>query len=308
MRQRKLQTIVWLARLGSFRAVAERLNTTQAAISQRVASIENELGVTLFERNSRYCQLTVKGREILPYAERIVELSNEMLERIADEDVFRGTVRLGVVDTIAHVWLSELIERLQKRCPSATVELTVDTSSALREGVLNGLLDVAFLIGPVQNASMVQTPLCHYQFCWVASPSLGLENRPISLQELALFPIITFPKSSRPYSIVKEAFKGLDNQPLRVNSSGSVATSINLAVGGVGIGLLPDVAIRKELEQGDLHILKTEIGSYRLLYVALHPKDATHPLAPLIVRMAKETAGLTIENEERDEPFAAALL
>lgn len=207
MRQHKLETLVWLARLKSFRAVAEKLNTTQAAISQRVASVENQLGVVLFERRKRQCKLTAEGREIIPYAERILELTGEMLERVANADAFRGVVRLGVVDTIVHVWLTTLLEQLQAQHPHVTVELRVDTSTVLREAVQSGSLDMAFLVGPLADADMSARYLCTYEFGWVASPALGLEGRRVPLEEISRRPIITFPRSSRPYALVKEQMK-----------------------------------------------------------------------------------------------------
>lgn len=290
MRQQKLETLVWLARLKNFRAVAEKLNTTQAAISQRVASVENQLGVTLFERKKRKCKLTAEGREIIPYAERILELTSEMLDRVANADAFRGVIRLGVVDTVVHVWLADLLEQLQKQHPHVTVELRVDTSSVLREAVLSGSLDMAFLVGPVADADMTARFLCSYEFAWVASPRMNLAGRHVSLEEISSKPIVTFPKSSKPYAAVKEQMKAANLQALRINASGSVTASINLVASAGGIGFLPMVSVQKEIREGGLHKIETDATSVDLQYFAYYPSELSHALTEAIVDLSREVA------------------
>ncbi|MEK9970028.1 MAG: LysR family transcriptional regulator, partial [Ferrovibrio sp.] len=71
---RNLETFVWVAHLGGFRAAADKLNTTQPAVSQRIALLESEFGVKLFDREPRGIALTPKGNELLPYAERMLQL------------------------------------------------------------------------------------------------------------------------------------------------------------------------------------------------------------------------------------------
>jgi len=71
---RNLETFVWVAHLGGFRTAAEKLNTTQPAVSQRIAQLEDELAVKLFQREARGAKLTVKGFELLGYAERMLAL------------------------------------------------------------------------------------------------------------------------------------------------------------------------------------------------------------------------------------------
>lgn len=290
MRQQKLETLVWLARLKSFRAVAEKLNTTQAAISQRVASVESQLGVTLFERTKRSCKLTAEGREMIPFAERILELTSEMMSRVANADAFRSVIRLGVVDTIVHVWLTPLMEQLQKQHPHVTVELRVDTSSVLRDAVQSGALDIAFLVGPLADADMTARYLCSYEFAWVASSDLKLEGRLIDIEEISSTPIVTFPKTSRPYAIVKEQMRAANLQAPRINASGSVTASINLVVNAGGIGFLPVVSISQELAQGRLHRIETNALSADLQYFAYYPSDRPHALIEAIVDLAKNVS------------------
>lgn len=293
MRQPKLETIVWLTRLGSFRAVAEHLSTTQAAISQRVASLERELGAKLFERNTRGLKLTPKGAMLLPYAERIVDLSAEMRIRVADPGAYLGTLRMGAVETLVNVWLHIMLEQVHETYPGITVELTVDTSVVLFEDVTKGRLDLAMLLEPGDEPGIVKRKICSYPLVWVASPSLGLVGKTLTIDALAKLPIITFPRRSVPYNMIKELFRGRDLPPVRLNASASLTTTIKLAVNAMGVSLLPRIAIEAELKEGLLHLFETDFSPPDLQYVSIYPATPLNPLAEIVSDMARSVAADT---------------
>lgn len=81
MNLRFLETFVWVARLRSFRLTADKLFTTQASISARIAALEEELGVRLFDRDTRGVQLTPDGHKVLEYADRMVSTLRKMCQR-----------------------------------------------------------------------------------------------------------------------------------------------------------------------------------------------------------------------------------
>ena len=150
---RNLETFVWVAQLGGFRAAADKLHTTQPAISARIAILEDELRVKLFDREQRRATLTAKGFELLGYAERMLQLRADMMQAVTEKMAMRGLIRLGVAETIVHTWLSRLIERLHAVYPSITLEIEVDTTPNLRAALVAHQLDVAFLLGPVSEAA-----------------------------------------------------------------------------------------------------------------------------------------------------------
>ena len=78
MRMGHLETLVWIARLGSFRAAAARLHLTQPTISMRVRELEAQVGVALFDRRSYRARLTPRGREVVGYAEQILGLADRI--------------------------------------------------------------------------------------------------------------------------------------------------------------------------------------------------------------------------------------
>ena len=148
MNLRFIETFVLLARLGSFRATAERLNTTQPAVSARIHALERELGVVLFLRGGRGAQLTPEGVEALRHAETVLAGWEAMCQAAAGPEAYAGAVRIGAIDAVVRTWLPGLIERLRTALPRATVEITADTSINLARGVESGEIHLAFIIDP----------------------------------------------------------------------------------------------------------------------------------------------------------------
>jgi DNA-binding transcriptional LysR family regulator len=114
---RSLSTFVWVAQLRNFHRAAAKLNTTQPAVSQRIAQLEADFGVQLLARDNRSVVLTEAGRAVLGYAERMLSLRNEMIAAVSDPAQLWGSLRLGVAETIVYTWLPQFLERMSAAYP-----------------------------------------------------------------------------------------------------------------------------------------------------------------------------------------------
>src|SRR3982750_2889473 len=112
-----LETVLWVARLSSFKAAADKLNTTQPAISVRIAQLERSLGTKLFDRANRNFSVTSSGRQVLDYADRLLRLRVEMIHAVSDRSAMPGSFRLGVTESIVHTWLPAFLERMSSTYP-----------------------------------------------------------------------------------------------------------------------------------------------------------------------------------------------
>src|ERR1700738_2688253 len=97
-----IETFMWVVTLGRFRAAAQKLHTTQSAISQRIAQLEREVGVRLLQRDRRMVLPTPSGRQMMVYAEKLIGLRSEMLAVVGDRSAMRGVLRLGGAQTLVH--------------------------------------------------------------------------------------------------------------------------------------------------------------------------------------------------------------
>jgi DNA-binding transcriptional LysR family regulator len=288
---RNLETFVWVAQLGGFRAAADKLHTTQPAISARIAILEDELRVKLFDREQRRATLTAKGFELLGYAERMLQLRADMMQAVTEKMAMRGLIRLGVAETIVHTWLSRLIERLHAVYPSITLEIEVDTTPNLRAALVAHQLDIAFLLGPVNESRIKNLPLCAYPLAWVANPKLDLPQEPVPLAGLARWPIITYPRNTRPYIEIQELFARADFPAPRLYGNSSLSTIVRMTLDGIGVSAIPPVVIGRELAEKKLRLVRAERGLPDLNFTAAFPVKPDSYIAAAVAELAREIAG-----------------
>jgi len=263
-----IETFQWVVTLGSFRGAAQRLNTTQPAISQRIAQLEREMGVKLLNRDHRVASPTPSGRQLMVYAEKLIGLRSEMMAEVGDRSAMRGVMRLGVAETIVHTWLSRLIKSVNTAYPNLSLEIEVDITPNLSARLLAQEIELAFVLGPLSISSVRNRPLCDYPIGFLASPSLGLGNGPLTVHDLAKFPIITFPRKTQPYEIVRSLFNRPDLPPIRLHASASLATVIHMAIEGLGIAVIPTAIVENELADGRLQLLSTDLKISPLTFSA----------------------------------------
>jgi DNA-binding transcriptional LysR family regulator len=287
---RNLETFVWVARLGGFRLAAEKLNTTQPAISARVAALEQEFGVRLFERKQRRATLTVKGLELLGYAEQMLQLRTDMVRSIGAPASLRGLLRLGAPETIGHTWLSILVKRIHATYPSVTLEIQIDSTPDLRKALVGGDLDIAFLLGPVSEPRITSTPLCSYPVAWLASPRLDLPARRLSLSELIRWPIISS-RPGAPHTVAIKALLANAKIPLaRLYTSSSIATIVRMTLDGIGVGVVPAIVAWRELAGRSLRLVETEHQLPDVDFSVSYPQKPDSYLAATVADIALEIA------------------
>ncbi|MBR0788038.1 LysR family transcriptional regulator [Bradyrhizobium manausense] len=265
---RSIETFLWVVKLGSFRGAAARLNTTQPAISQRIAQLEREMGVKLLNRDHRFASPTPSGRQMMVYAEKLIGLRAAMMAEIGDRSAMRGVMRLGVAETIVHTWLPRLVKSVNEIYPNLSLEIEVDITPNLTARLLAQEIELAFVVGPLSASGVHNRMLADYPIGFLASPSLGLGHGPVTPADLARFPIITFPRKTKPYEVVREVFDRPELPPIRLHASASLATVIHMAVEGLGIAVIPDAIVENELADGRLQLLDTDLEIAPLTFTA----------------------------------------
>ena len=288
MNLRFLETFVWLARLRNFRMTAEKLYTTQAAVSSRIATLEQDFGVRLFDRGGRDVTLTQDGTKVLIYAERILKLAQEMQREVSDRESISGTVRIGVIEAIVHSWLPHLIERIRQEFPKLAIELSSDTTIHLGEQLKKGQLDLILQAESVLGSAIANVELGRYPMQWVASPRLGIADELLDLLDLAVFPIISFSRDSGPHQATVRSFAELPVDAVQINCINSIAAIIRLAVDGFGVAVVPPAIIQRELLENQLRLLKVKQPPPELVLIASYRTGLDSPLAEHIVQMAQQ--------------------
>jgi DNA-binding transcriptional LysR family regulator len=164
-----------------------------------------------------------------------------------------GRVRLGVIESVVHTWLTGLIRQLAQRYPDIELDLTVDTSRNLREQFGQRRLDLIIQNNPVETAGdefLSVTPLCHYPLNWIGRPGI-LPRRRLKSEDLLHASLLTFSRHSTQHAQLCALFADRDNEP-RVNTFPSVAAILKLTMEGFGLAAIPPVFVKQELGKGKL--------------------------------------------------------
>ncbi|MBV7298069.1 LysR family transcriptional regulator [Enterovibrio paralichthyis] len=292
MNLKRIETFVLVATLRSFRKAAEQQFTTQPAISSRIASLEKELGVILFDREASPVTLTAKGRELLPYAEKMLRSADQFQRRAENNALFTGTLRLGISETVVHTWLTQFLRSFNEKFPRLDIDITVDVTSNLRHDLLERTLDLAFLMGPVSEPSVQNMALCRYPLVWVANASLPIRDETLSLAELAEFPIITYARNTQPFGEIKERFTQAEAANVRFFTSSSLSACLRMTQDGLGLATLPTLIAEPEIEKGNLKQVQCDWSPSPLGFTASYLRAPMNGAAEEAAKLAVEVAAM----------------
>ena len=148
MELRQLEHFVAIAEEGSFTRAAHRVHIVQSGLSVSVQALEKELNTQLFERTTHHVALTDAGRAMLPHALQTLESAAAHTAAVVDaSEGLRGTLRLGLMQSLTLVNVAELIARFHRERPLVAIQPrpAVGGLASLVEDVRVGTLDVAFV-------------------------------------------------------------------------------------------------------------------------------------------------------------------
>ena len=260
-------------------------------MSHRIATLERELGVRLFERDTRDVRLTLQGLGALDQAEHIVHAAAEFRRRLSDPKAISGRMRIGVIDTIAFSWLPQLIDRVSHSYPNVTLELANNTSIAIAGDILAGQLDLGLIMGPIDGPGVINIDLCTFRYIWLANPRIAAELGPGPLEagDLVRFPILSFPRDSKPHQAMTKYFQEFDREEVRIHTA-FLATLIRLASDGLGVAALPTAAVQREVNEGTLVGLNVRMPPPTVPCHAVYQDTDFQPLPTPIATLARDIA------------------
>lgn len=275
MDNKQLKTFLTIARLQSFTLTAQSLNYAQSTVTTQIKLLEKELGVRLFERLGHCITLTPEGKKLLPFAEQILKLSNDAKGAMNNSDLIGGTLSIGAVESLCVMWLPKILKEYRKRYPNVEISLKFGNSTDFFRFLKENTIDVAFFLEkkireedfiteiefpePLVLLSLPEHPLAEKESVFPED----LAGEPLILTEIgcsyrALFENILAQYGIKPHSIIE---------------TGNVQSIKQLAMSGLGITLLPLVAVEEECLQQRLIKLNWKGPSFDMLTQVIYHKD-----------------------------------
>lgn len=244
MELRQLQCFVAVAEELHFRKAGERLGLSQPALSERISSLEHELGFPLLFRTTRQVSLTQAGSEFLKDAQRIladIEKSVSNVRHVADSGL--KSLRISGVDEALSLLFPPALIEFRKLHPDVHIELNeISSSDYHTQELVNHRTDVAF-VRKSPDDEFLSSEFLHSQAAVVvvADDNPLSERKEISVEDIKNVPVIGFPKRSRPilHEMLWGSFRHRGWQPNVVCEVIDKSTMLQLVAHGIGIALIP---------------------------------------------------------------------
>lgn len=250
---RQLQYAVAVAESLSFRVAAERCHVSQPSLSAQLAQMEQALGLRLFERDKRKVLVTVDGREFIERARLILRATDDLVA-LAHRSVapFSGTLRIGVIPTISPYLLPRLTPVLREAYPRLSLCWVEEKTKILVRNLEAGTLDAALLaleadIGDVEREIIAWDP-----FVFVAPRGHPLAANEAELRVAKLRGVTMLVlQDEHCFGEQAAAFCADRNAYIDSFRATSLTTLVQMVAAGVGVTLLPELALPHEVTGGD---------------------------------------------------------
>lgn len=252
-----------VAEKGSASKASSILHLSQPTISLQLKRLEEQLGMKLFERESRGLRLTQYGKDLLVHARRLAELKTDVSDLVKGSRTEpKGPLRIGTYTTISSYLVAVPTANYLRQFSEVKLQYSYDTVEVLLERVLCGDLDGAVLSDVPKRASLKSDSLFEDELIYAVSSKLKITST-ITPQQLVEIPFLSYPlRFDFCYQKVERYFGSYLAKaaiPVEATSFDTLKQMLLLGAGGC---FIPKYLIRNELDSGLLKEIK--IGKQRL--------------------------------------------
>jgi len=235
MNLQHLETLLAAADTGSFAAAADRVGVTQSAVSMQMKSLEEALGVSLFDRSRRPLALSEAGLALLPKARELVRLADELRAQAAGASL-AGRLRLGVIPTAATGLVPDVLARLTARAPELQIRLESGLSGELTRRVVSGMLDAALVTeAAALPRGLVSHPVLEEALVVVAPA--GTSGEAVAL--LRAHPFIRFNRRAGVGRLIDAALRRRRIHVRETMELDSIEAILAMVAHGLGVAVVP---------------------------------------------------------------------
>jgi DNA-binding transcriptional LysR family regulator len=252
----QITTFVEVAHAGSFSRAAQKLFRTQPAISTQVRLLEKHLGQMLFLRHARQVELTVAGRILLRYGERLRELRAAAvndLERMRQQP--RGRVVIAANEATVLYVLPAMILEFKRAYPDVRLEILRNFSRKIVEKVLENTVDFGIVTLPFKHPHLQVLPLHRDEMVVLTPPDHPLARQPAArLEQVVEYPLL-YPKTGQTRIQLDKHLRRYQDRLKISMELASVETIKKYVATGMGVTLMSASFVRAEEAAGTLRVI-----------------------------------------------------
>jgi DNA-binding transcriptional LysR family regulator len=283
---KQLEALYWIVQLGGFAPAAQKLHTSQSAVSKRVHELEQVFDTPLFDRSQRTARLTEKGEEMFLLARKLLRERDLAVEQFAKPEVIERRLRIGVTELTAMTWLPRLVALVQEHYPKVKLEPDVDGSLPLRDKLLADELDLILVPDAFADTRLRSKVVGQVESAWMAKPGL-VPSGTTRLHELAQVPLLVQGDSSGTGRLYDAWLReqGIETTDAIVVSNLIALTSLTLS--GFGASYLPRQCMAPLVSLGMLAVIDVEPALPAVPYVALYKGEVRSTLTSALIMLAQ---------------------
>lgn len=250
---RQIRFFVAAAEQGSVSAAARALSISQSSVTEAVRALEDDLGVTLFERQARGLLITHKGSAFLRHAHKILAEVAAARTAFAGEEAPGGRLALGVTSLLAGYVLSDILQRFRRAFPRVELSVIEDQGDYIQHLLIGGEIDVGVLVTSAvrdRHALQVETLSVSPYRLWLPLGHPLAQQEAIALDQIAGWPFIQLMVDEIEGS-TRDLMAALPARPQIAFRTRSVEAVRSLVATGAGLTLLPSLVYRPWSLEGD---------------------------------------------------------
>ena len=303
MTHKQLRYFDALARHGHFGRAADACAISQPALSMQIMELEETLGGVLLERGARHVGLTQFGEQIAQRVRDILRSVDELGDFArASRDRLAGRLRIGMIPTIAPYLLPTVIGTLTRLHPELDIHVRETLTPKLIQELAEGRLDTAIVALPVSEASLTEVALFAENFLLVRPGEA--EGTPVptskALREMRLLLL----EEGHCFRDQALSFCNMHSSPPReVLDASSLSTLVQMVSAGIGVTLIPEMAVAVETRSASVSIARFESEKPSRTIGMIWRK--TSPLAKQLLQISevvRHSADLLREQQSRVSP------
>lgn len=287
---KQLNSFLMICKLQSFTQAADALGYAQSTITTQIKLLESELEVRLFERIGKSVTLTQEGKKLLPYAKQMLKLSDEIKSVISNDTDPSGVLTIGAAESLCILRLPEILKEYRKLYPKVEVSLKFGNCTEFRYFLRDNVIDVAFSLGTrIEGSDFITEVVFEEQMLLLAAPPHHLiEEKSIKPQDIENEPLILTELGCSYRAVFENILSSHNIKPNVILETGSVQAIKQFTMSGLGITLLPKVAVEEEIAKGRLVALNWEGPDFGIVSQVLYHKDKwLSPALKAFLKLAK---------------------
>ncbi|AIF51675.1 LysR family transcriptional regulator [Pelosinus sp. UFO1] len=240
------QTFLLVAKLGSITQTAEQLNFTQPTVSAQINTLEKHFNVLLFERVRKKLYITEAGREMVVYAEKMLNLYREIKETMNSHAIDNNRIIIASSTQLINYLLPDILRNFHDNNPNNYVSVEIcRNTKAVEKGLLDNTFDIGIVHDQIASDHLKYIEILQEELIWVGHNELIKNDH---IDHFTDYSIIQFRFGSDMRRKVEEAIKG---HKYRQMIEYSDAEAILRAVADkLGVALLPQIMVQSFLDQG----------------------------------------------------------